>query len=111
MEVRRLSRRKFLYRVTIPTIAVGLNGPRLFPAALAASVSRAPARGPEPIDVTLRINGTSHSLALEPRFTLLDTLRDRLGLTGTKNGCDQRSCGASRCSSTNGALMRVSRSR
>jgi xanthine dehydrogenase YagT iron-sulfur-binding subunit len=44
--------------------------------------------------MTLRVNGTSHQLRLEPRVTLLDALRDRLGLTGTKKGCDQGTCGA-----------------
>jgi xanthine dehydrogenase YagT iron-sulfur-binding subunit len=45
-------------------------------------------------DVTLRVNGQVHSLKLEPRVTLLDALRERLGLTGTKKGCDQGQCGA-----------------
>ena len=42
----------------------------------------------------LDINGHKHSLALEPRVTLLDALRDHLGLNGTKKGCDQGQCGA-----------------
>jgi xanthine dehydrogenase YagT iron-sulfur-binding subunit len=42
----------------------------------------------------LRVNGTRHVIALEPRVTLLDALRDRLALTGTKKGCDQGTCGA-----------------
>src|SRR5215470_15505869 len=44
--------------------------------------------------VTLRINGTSHALSLDTRATLLDVLRERLGLTGTKKGCDRGQCGA-----------------
>ena len=45
--------------------------------------------------VTLRINGRSHVLGgLDARTTLLDTLRDRLRLTGTKKGCDLGECGA-----------------
>jgi len=44
--------------------------------------------------VTLRINGVDHQLRLDPRVTLLDALRDVLGLTGTKKGCDQGACGA-----------------
>jgi xanthine dehydrogenase YagT iron-sulfur-binding subunit len=44
--------------------------------------------------VLLDINGHKHSLALEPRVTLLDALRDHLGLNGTKKGCDQGQCGA-----------------
>ena len=45
-------------------------------------------------EVTLRVNGSSHVITLEPRVTLLDALRDRLGLTGTKMGCDRGECGA-----------------
>jgi xanthine dehydrogenase YagT iron-sulfur-binding subunit len=44
--------------------------------------------------VTLRVNGVNHQLRLDPRVTLLDALRDTLGLTGTKKGCDQGACGA-----------------
>jgi xanthine dehydrogenase YagT iron-sulfur-binding subunit len=48
----------------------------------------------EDVDVTLYINGVEHRLRLDPRATLLDTLRERLGLTGTKKGCDRGECGA-----------------
>ena len=44
--------------------------------------------------VELRLNGARHSLALEPRVTLLDALREQAGLGGTKKGCDQGQCGA-----------------
>ena len=44
--------------------------------------------------VTLEVNGRSHRLELDTRVTLLDALRDQLGLTGTKKGCDQGACGA-----------------
>jgi len=46
------------------------------------------------VDVTLRVDGVEHHLQLDPRLTLLDALRDLLGLTGTKKGCDQGACGA-----------------
>jgi xanthine dehydrogenase YagT iron-sulfur-binding subunit len=46
------------------------------------------------IRLRLEINGQVHSLYAEPRVTLLDALRERLGLTGTKKGCDQGQCGA-----------------
>ena len=46
------------------------------------------------IPIHLDINGHRHTLQLEPRVTLLDALRDRLGLTGTKKGCDHGQCGA-----------------
>jgi xanthine dehydrogenase YagT iron-sulfur-binding subunit len=46
------------------------------------------------MDMTLNINGREHHLALDPRTTLLDELRDHLQLTGSKKGCDQGQCGA-----------------
>jgi xanthine dehydrogenase YagT iron-sulfur-binding subunit len=46
------------------------------------------------MDIVLRINGREHRLAVDPRTTLLDALRERLGLTGAKKGCDQGQCGA-----------------
>ena len=47
-----------------------------------------------PVPVTLKINGQSHTLNIEPRVTLLDALRSHLGLFGTKKGCDHGQCGA-----------------
>lgn len=44
--------------------------------------------------VHLRVNGKSHHLELAPWVSLLDALRDRLDLTGTKKGCDHGQCGA-----------------
>ena len=46
------------------------------------------------IRFNLEINGKAHALEVEPRVTLLDALREHLGLTGTKKGCDQGQCGA-----------------
>ena len=46
------------------------------------------------VSVTLTVNGTTHVLTLDPRSSLLDVLRDRLDLTGTKKGCDHGQCGA-----------------
>ena len=42
----------------------------------------------------LRINGTEQIVALDPRSTVLDVVREQLGLTGTKKGCDHGQCGA-----------------
>ena len=47
-----------------------------------------------PVTVTLNINGAAHTLAIEPRVTLLDALREHLGMYGTKKGCDHGQCGA-----------------
>jgi xanthine dehydrogenase YagT iron-sulfur-binding subunit len=46
------------------------------------------------IDLTLHVNGCTRRLHLDTRVTLLDALREDLGLTGTKKGCDQGACGA-----------------
>lgn len=46
------------------------------------------------ISISLTINGKLHALKVEPWVTLLDLLRERLALTGTKKGCDQGHCGA-----------------
>lgn len=46
------------------------------------------------VSVALRVNGASKTLEVDSRMTLLDTLRERLGLTGSKKGCDHGQCGA-----------------
>ncbi|WP_205501646.1 MULTISPECIES: (2Fe-2S)-binding protein [Hymenobacteraceae] len=48
----------------------------------------------EKVNITLDINGKKQKLAVEPRTTLLDLLREQLNLTGTKKGCDYGQCGA-----------------
>ena len=57
-------------------------------------VSPAVARGPQTGTVRLSINGQQRELGIEPRVSLLDALREHLGLTGSKKGCDQGTCGA-----------------
>jgi xanthine dehydrogenase YagT iron-sulfur-binding subunit len=46
------------------------------------------------VEVRIRVNGTTEVVDLEPRVSLLDALREQLGLTGTKKGCNQGACGA-----------------
>ncbi len=50
--------------------------------------------GTDMVNVTLRVNGTARALKIEPRVTLLDALREYIGLTGSKKGCDHGQCGA-----------------
>jgi xanthine dehydrogenase YagT iron-sulfur-binding subunit len=61
----------------------------------AAAVTQEAKQGsPATVNVLLRVNGTDHQVMIDPRTTLLDALRERLHLTGTKKGCDQGQCGA-----------------
>jgi xanthine dehydrogenase YagT iron-sulfur-binding subunit len=46
------------------------------------------------VELAMRVNGTVRSVEVEPRVSLLDALREHLGLTGTKKGCNQGACGA-----------------
>ncbi len=61
---------------------------------LEAAAADARIAGPGPVPVTLKINGESRKLDVEPRVTLLDALRNRLDLTGAKKVCDRATCGA-----------------
>jgi xanthine dehydrogenase YagT iron-sulfur-binding subunit len=88
----RFSRRSFLSGLGAAGVLAG--APPLVQATPA--VEPAPAvDGGESGGLTLRVNGKEYTLRdLEPRATLLDTLRERLHLTGTKKGCDHGQCGA-----------------
>src|SRR5205823_2395663 len=71
-------------------VAGGVGGLAQAPAA-----EDEPARpAPTAIPVSLRVNNRKHELKLEPRVTLLDALREYVGLAGTKKGCDHGQCGA-----------------
>ena len=89
-----LSRRRFLQ--SAGTVATGITAPVFQPAAAAETTNSAPAALPPAgtIAVRLRVNGVPHDLQIEPRVTLLDALRERMALTGTKKGCDRGQCGA-----------------
>ena len=86
-----LSRRDFLGQVT----TAALVGTALVTPAQARDEAPRPATpGTEPMAVALTVNGVKRELKIEPRVTLLDALREQLGLTGTKKGCDHGQCGA-----------------
>jgi len=84
------SRRGLLAGATGSAAALGLAAS----AAPAAAPKAAKSRGSHRMEITLKVNGRDHRLALDPRTTLLDALRDHLSLTGSKKGCDQGQCGA-----------------
>src|SRR5436305_7183606 len=95
----RLSRRSFLSRMGaagVATAAVAVNplhGSAETAAAQAAAAQQAAAI-PGTVPVTLKVNGQTHAIQVDPRSTLLDTLRETMHLTGTKKGCDHGQCGA-----------------
>ncbi|WP_349497413.1 (2Fe-2S)-binding protein [Crossiella sp. CA-258035] len=77
--------------------AAGAIAAGALPATAVAAESESTVDGVEPgasVEITLRVNGADHRVSVEPRVTLLDALRERLGLTGTKKGCDRGECGA-----------------
>jgi len=84
-----VSRRMFLKSVGVTGVAAGVLGAEAEPHAAGPA-----AVGPGPVPVTLRVNGKTETLQVEPRVTLLDALRDRLNHTGLKRVCDRGSCGA-----------------
>lgn len=90
-------KRRNLLKLTGATGSVLAAGHLLPNAEAAAPRTGKPQRGdsePRNVDVRLRVNGTEHTIRLDPRTTLLDALRERLHLTGSKKGCDQGQCGA-----------------
>lgn len=87
------TRRNFLKASAAASGAAAVTaGPLLSDAQAAAQAAKPTASAT--MSVLLRVNGVDHQLMIDPRTTLLDALRERLFLTGTKKGCDQGQCGA-----------------
>jgi len=88
-----VSRRGFLGSVVPAAVGVAVAKEALsVPAAAPTAVAELPAA--EPTKLTLTVNGRVHKVLVEPRDTLLSVLREKLGLTGTKPGCERGECGA-----------------
>ena len=89
-EPQSVNRRRFLgasvSTASIPFVGKGFDEAHAQPVALATSDSPAP--------VALSVNGDVYRLGLDVRTTLLDALREHIGLTGSKKGCDHGQCGA-----------------
>jgi len=89
------TRRQFIRQVAGTGIALTIGINLLSAPALAAERSTSSASsGGDSVAVKLKINGKEYALDLDPRTTLLDALRERLHLTGSKKGCDHGQCGA-----------------
>ena len=91
------TRRQFIRQVagTGIAITVGLNLVSASAGAAAPPAAASPATaGSDSVKVNFKINGKDYALDIDPRTTLLDALRERLHLTGSKKGCDHGQCGA-----------------
>jgi xanthine dehydrogenase YagT iron-sulfur-binding subunit len=89
------TRRKFIKQVAGTSAAITI-GSNLIGAASLDQVDSTSAGGPasDSVNVHLKINGKNYMLDVDQRVTLLDALRERLHLTGSKKGCDHGQCGA-----------------
>jgi xanthine dehydrogenase YagT iron-sulfur-binding subunit len=89
------TRREFIKQVAGTSVAIAI-GPSLLNSAPLDQIDSTSAAGTtgDSVNVHLKINGKSYALDVDPRVTLLDALRERLQLTGSKKGCDHGQCGA-----------------
>ena len=77
-----------------------LQGASLLAGLAVSAPAAAVAQGPQPagpiveVPLSLTINGEKHDLQVDPRISLLDLLREQIGMTGTKKGCDHGQCGS-----------------
>ncbi len=95
-----LSRREFLTAALGAALVLSLPGSpvraadtTLYTAPVGMDTLRPPVTAGT-VPVTLNVNGTDYALQIEPRVSLLDAVRERIGLTGSKKGCDHGQCGA-----------------
>lgn len=89
------SRRSFLSSAGASGVVSAISSAHLSAQAAPSSViAEEDASKEGTVPVKLRVNGTEHQLRIDSRATLLDCIRESLGLTGTKKGCDHGQCGA-----------------
>jgi xanthine dehydrogenase YagT iron-sulfur-binding subunit len=90
----RFSRRGFLKGAGVTAATSVMETANALARDVRGAVHSSRVAGPEALPVKLHINGHEHSVVIEPRDTLAQTLRDNVGLTGTKVVCDRGSCSA-----------------
>ncbi|MBM0745060.1 2Fe-2S iron-sulfur cluster binding domain-containing protein (plasmid) [Phormidium sp. CLA17] len=90
----RFRRRRFGQWVVISAVTGAFGGITKRTIAQTRPAPPSTAQGLAANSIKLRVNGKEYPLQIESRVTLLDALRDRIGLTGTKKGCDRGQCGA-----------------
>lgn len=88
------SRRGFLKGAGVTAATTVIESANALARDARSAASEIRAVGPDAVPVKLHVNGQDHAVSIEPRYTLAETLRDNLGLTGTKVVCDRGSCSA-----------------
>lgn len=83
----------FTRRGFIATIGTGAVAAATVAGAVDAAAAPGAAQAPDMVSIALDVNGRTHRLLVEPRWSLLFVLRERLGLTATKLGCERGECG------------------
>jgi len=87
--------RRTLLKASAVAAGGAVAASRIAPEAQAVTVPQVKQpEAPATVNIRLSVNGTDYQVMLDPRTTLLDALRERLHLTGSKKGCDQGQCGA-----------------
>jgi xanthine dehydrogenase YagT iron-sulfur-binding subunit len=93
------SRRQFISRLAAISAGITVAAPLARSATTTEGTAlggQSPGQNPDGslVEISLKLNGRPQKLKVDPRVTLLDAIRDRLDLTGTKKGCDRGACGA-----------------
>jgi len=93
------SRRQFISRLAAISASLSVAAPLARSATTTEGTAlegESPKKGTEGslVEINFKVNGRPQKLEVDPRVTLLDAIRDRLDLTGTKKGCDRGACGA-----------------
>jgi aerobic-type carbon monoxide dehydrogenase small subunit (CoxS/CutS family) len=90
----RFSRRGFLKGAGVTAATTVIESANALARETTSALRQERAVGPDALPIKLNVNGQEHAVTIEPRYTLAETLRDNLNLTGTKVVCDRGSCSA-----------------